>query len=150
MNSDEYCVKGPVIEQEIIFCFSARKLRKFSKLKNIGNNPSSLQSEMTLSSVSPVAMPKITLHSAGGVQFTPTLVSILQIIEPEVVYAGYDNSQPDSSNYLLTSLNRLCERQLVAVVKWAKSVPGNSMCLSEKIPIIREHSAHYTVFVPLF
>ncbi|XP_055493313.1 progesterone receptor-like [Leucoraja erinacea] len=102
----------------------ARKLRKFSKLKNIGNNPSSLQSEMTLSSVSPVAMPKITLHSAGGVQFTPTLVSILQIIEPEVVYAGYDNSQPDSSNYLLTSLNRLCERQLVAVVKWAKSVPG--------------------------
>ncbi|XP_078258948.1 progesterone receptor-like isoform X1 [Rhinoraja longicauda] len=102
----------------------ARKLRKFSKLKNIGNNQSSLQSEMTLSSVNPVAMPKITLHSAGGVQFTPTLISILQIIEPEVVYAGYDNSQPDSSNYLLTSLNRLCERQLVAVVKWAKSVPG--------------------------
>ncbi|XP_051881498.1 progesterone receptor-like isoform X3 [Pristis pectinata] len=102
----------------------ARKLRKFSKLKNIGNNQSSLQSEMTLPSVSPVAVPKITLHSAGGVQFTPSLVSILQIIEPEVVYAGYDNSQPDSSNYLLTSLNRLCERQLVSVVKWAKSVPG--------------------------
>ncbi|XP_069746852.1 progesterone receptor-like isoform X3 [Narcine bancroftii] len=102
----------------------ARKLRKFSKLKNIGNNPSSLQSEMALSSVSPVAISKITLHSAGGLQFTPTLVSILQIIEPEVVYAGYDNSQPDSPNYLLTSLNRLCERQLVAVVKWAKSVPG--------------------------
>ncbi|XP_041055840.1 progesterone receptor-like isoform X1 [Carcharodon carcharias] len=102
----------------------ARKLRKFSKLKNIGNNPSSLQSEMTLSSVSPVAIPKVSLHSVRGVQFTPTLVSILQIIEPEVVYAGYDNSQPDSPNYLLTSLNRLCERQLVAVVKWAKSVPG--------------------------
>ncbi|XP_038674471.1 progesterone receptor-like [Scyliorhinus canicula] len=102
----------------------ARKLRKFSKLKNIGNSPSSLQSEMTLSTVSPVAMPKVSLHSARGVQFTPTLISILQIIEPEVVYAGYDNSQPDSPNYLLTSLNRLCERQLVAVVKWAKSVPG--------------------------
>ncbi|XP_067842490.1 progesterone receptor-like isoform X1 [Heptranchias perlo] len=102
----------------------ARKLRKFSKLKNIGNNPSALQSEMTLSSVSPVVTPKITLHSARGVQFAPSLISILQIIEPEVVYAGYDNSQPDSPNYLLTSLNRLCERQLVSVVKWAKSVPG--------------------------
>ncbi|XP_043554345.1 progesterone receptor-like [Chiloscyllium plagiosum] len=102
----------------------ARKLRKFSKLKNIGNSPSSLQSEMTLSSVNPVAVPKVSLHSARAVQFTPTLVSILQIIEPEVVYAGYDNSQPDSTNYLLTSLNRLCERQLVSVVKWAKSVPG--------------------------
>ncbi|XP_048389470.2 progesterone receptor-like [Stegostoma tigrinum] len=102
----------------------ARKLRKFSKLKNIGNSPSSLQSEMTLSSVNAVAVPKVSLHSARAVQFTPTLVSILQIIEPEVVYAGYDNSQPDSTNYLLTSLNRLCERQLVSVVKWAKSVPG--------------------------
>ncbi|XP_062909876.1 progesterone receptor-like isoform X3 [Mobula hypostoma] len=102
----------------------ARKLRKFSKLKNIGNNQSSLQTEMTLASVNAIALPKITLHSAGGVQFTPSLVSILQIIEPEVVYAGYDNSQPESANHLLTSLNRLCERQLVAVVKWAKSVPG--------------------------
>ncbi|XP_072899377.1 progesterone receptor-like isoform X2 [Hemitrygon akajei] len=116
----------------------ARKLRKFSKLKNIGNNQSSLQTEMTLPSVNAVALPKITLHSAGGIQFTPSLVSILQIIEPEVVYAGYDNSQPDSSNHLLTSLNRLCERQLVAVVKWAKSVPGfRNLHIDDQMTLIR-------------
>eukprot|EP00062_Callorhinchus_milii_P001902 gi/632937543/ref/XP_007900077.1/ PREDICTED: progesterone receptor isoform X2 [Callorhinchus milii] len=101
----------------------ARKLRKFSKLKHIGNNQSTLQPDMTLN-MNPLAAPKITVPSARGIQFTPALISILHVIEPEVIFAGYDNTQPDSPNYLLTSLNRLCEKQLVSVVKWAKSVPG--------------------------
>nr|7RAF_A Chain A, Ancestral androgen receptor [Escherichia phage EcSzw-2] len=54
----------------------------------------------------------------------PIFLSVLQSIEPEVVYAGYDNTQPDTSASLLTSLNELGERQLVRVVKWAKALPG--------------------------
>uniref|UniRef100_UPI00358EB068 progesterone receptor-like isoform X1 n=2 Tax=Myxine glutinosa TaxID=7769 RepID=UPI00358EB068 len=54
----------------------------------------------------------------------PSLISILRFIEPEVVYAGFDNTQPVTTNYLLSSLNRLCEKQLVPVVKWAKVLPG--------------------------
>ncbi|KAM7389468.1 hypothetical protein PAMP_023445 [Pampus punctatissimus] len=53
-----------------------------------------------------------------------SLLSVLQAIEPEVVNAGHDHAQPDSSVSLLTSLNELGERQLVTVVRWAKAMPG--------------------------
>ncbi|KAI3351945.1 hypothetical protein L3Q82_020769 [Scortum barcoo] len=53
-----------------------------------------------------------------------TLLSVLQSIEPAVVNAGHDPSQPDSPACLLTSLNELGERQLVTVVRWAKAIPG--------------------------
>lgn len=53
-----------------------------------------------------------------------TLQGVLERIEPLVVNAGHDPSQPDSAASLLTSLNQLGERQLVSVVKWAKGVPG--------------------------
>uniref|UniRef100_S4RHV6 NR LBD domain-containing protein n=1 Tax=Petromyzon marinus TaxID=7757 RepID=S4RHV6_PETMA len=62
--------------------------------------------------------------NVSGLSYSPSILSILQLIEPEVVYAGFDNSRPMTANYLLTSLNRLCERQLVPVVKWAKVLPG--------------------------
>ncbi|KAM9377915.1 progesterone receptor-like isoform 2-T2 [Pholidichthys leucotaenia] len=53
-----------------------------------------------------------------------SLLSILQAIEPAVVNAGHDPSQPDCPASLLTSLNELGERQLVTVVRWAKAIPG--------------------------
>uniref|UniRef100_I3KLW8 Androgen receptor alpha n=1 Tax=Oreochromis niloticus TaxID=8128 RepID=I3KLW8_ORENI len=53
-----------------------------------------------------------------------SLLSILQAIEPAVVNAGHDPAQPDSPMSLLTSLNKLGERQLVTVVRWAKAIPG--------------------------
>lgn len=53
-----------------------------------------------------------------------SLLSILQAIEPAVVNAGHDPAQPDSPMSLLTSLNKLGERQLVTVVHWAKAIPG--------------------------
>ncbi|CAG08385.1 unnamed protein product, partial [Tetraodon nigroviridis] len=53
-----------------------------------------------------------------------SLLSVLQTIEPTVVNAGHDHSQPDSPTLLLTSLNELGERQLVSVVRWAKALPG--------------------------
>ncbi|NXO88575.1 GCR protein, partial [Certhia brachydactyla] len=57
-------------------------------------------------------------------QLTPTLVSLLEVIEPEVLYSGYDSSLPDSSWRILSTLNMLGGRQVVAAVKWAKAIPG--------------------------
>lgn len=57
-------------------------------------------------------------------QLTPTLVSLLEVIEPEVLYAGYDPSVPDSSWRIMTTLNMLGGRQVIAAVKWAKAIPG--------------------------
>ncbi|XP_023559779.1 glucocorticoid receptor isoform X1 [Octodon degus] len=57
-------------------------------------------------------------------QLTPTLVSLLEVIEPEVLYAGYDASVPDSTWRIMTTLNMLGGRQVIAAVKWAKAIPG--------------------------
>ncbi|EPY81425.1 hypothetical protein CB1_000740057 [Camelus ferus] len=57
-------------------------------------------------------------------QLTPTLVSLLEVIEPEVLYAGYDSSVPDTTWRLMTTLNMLGGRQVIAAVKWAKAIPG--------------------------
>lgn len=55
---------------------------------------------------------------------SPSVCSVLELIEPEVVFAGYDNTQPDTTDHLLTSLNKLAGKQMVRVVKWAKVLPG--------------------------
>ncbi|XP_041515703.1 glucocorticoid receptor-like isoform X1 [Microtus oregoni] len=57
-------------------------------------------------------------------QLTPTLVSLLEVIEPEVLYAGYDSSVPDSAWRIMNTLNMLGGRQVIAAVKWAKAIPG--------------------------
>ncbi|KAF6082254.1 nuclear receptor subfamily 3 group C member 1 [Phyllostomus discolor] len=57
-------------------------------------------------------------------QVTPTLMSLLEAIEPEVLFAGYDSSLPDSSWRIMTTLNMLGGRQVIAAVKWAKALPG--------------------------
>ncbi|XP_069508558.1 glucocorticoid receptor isoform X2 [Ambystoma mexicanum] len=57
-------------------------------------------------------------------QLTPTLMSLLEVIEPEVLYAGYDSTLPDTSLRIMSSLNMLGGRQVVAAVKWAKAIPG--------------------------
>lgn len=59
------------------------------------------------------------------VQFSQQIISILENIEPEVVYADYNSSQSVVPHLLLSSLNRLCEKQLLWIVKWSKSLPGN-------------------------
>ena len=63
-------------------------------------------------------------------QLSPQIVNILENIEPEVVFSGFDNSQPDMPHLLLNSLNRLCERQLLWIVRWSKSLPGNNRLFS--------------------
>lgn len=71
------------------------------------------------------------MSPSQDIQFIPPLISVLQGIEPEVVYAGYDNTQPETPSALLTSLNQLCERQLLCVVKWSKSLPGKRSFLGQ-------------------
>ncbi|XP_040856113.1 glucocorticoid receptor isoform X2 [Ochotona curzoniae] len=65
-----------------------------------------------------------TIVPATLPQLTPTLVSLLEVIEPEVLYAGYDSSIPDTTWRIMTTLNMLGGRQVIAAVKWAKAIPG--------------------------
>uniref|UniRef100_A0AAY4C910 Androgen receptor n=1 Tax=Denticeps clupeoides TaxID=299321 RepID=A0AAY4C910_9TELE len=65
-------------------------------------------------------VPKATMSTQSPRAF----LTILESIEPAVVNAGHDQDQPDSPATLLTSLNKLGERQLVTVVQWAKGIPG--------------------------
>lgn len=68
--------------------------------------------------------PNKTVVPATLPQLTPTLVSLLEVIEPEVLYAGYDSSIPDSAWRIMNTLNMLGGRQVIAAVKWAKAIPG--------------------------
>uniref|UniRef100_A0A663LQB0 Progesterone receptor n=1 Tax=Athene cunicularia TaxID=194338 RepID=A0A663LQB0_ATHCN len=72
------------------------------------------------------------------IQFVPPMISVLRGIEPEVVYAGYDNTKPETPSSLLTSLNHLCERQLLCVVKWSKLLPGfRNLHIDDQITLIQ-------------
>ncbi len=108
---------------ELIFnfllLFVARKLKKIGQQKNLEEDQ-------------PVQEPLETIQNASpksGLSFNSQtfFFNVLETIEPEVVNAGHDYSQPDSAATLLTSLNELGERQLVKVVKWAKGLPGMTL-----------------------
>lgn len=58
-------------------------------------------------------------------QLSQQILSILENIEPEIMYSGFESAQTDGPHILLNSLNKLCEKQLVWIVKWSKSLPGN-------------------------
>lgn len=77
-------------------------------------------------------VPRIGIPRMQKFQCQPLFLAVLQSIEPDMVYAGYDNTQPDTSASLLTSLNELGERQLVRVVKWAKVLPGKTVTLFKR------------------
>lgn len=74
--------------------------------------------------VSSAASQAVTMYMPPTLQGNPPLLTVLQTIEPDLVNAGHDDALPDSAESLLTSLNELGERQLVAVVQWAKALPG--------------------------
>lgn len=94
--------------------FAARKTKK--KIKGLQQGGAAREAAEAAGSKSlvPASLP----------QLTPTLVSLLEVIEPEVLYSGYDSSLPDSSWRILSTLNMLGGRQVVAAVKWAKAIPG--------------------------
>ncbi|KTG33746.1 hypothetical protein cypCar_00003821 [Cyprinus carpio] len=121
----------------------ARKSKKLGKMKSVGED-SSLQnskdglpfltSEKELSSVS-----TLVPHVPTVAPFlSPSVCSVLELIEPEVVFAGYDNTQPDTTDHLLTSLNHLAGKQMIRVVKWAKVLPGfRSLPIEDQITLIQ-------------
>ncbi|XP_054573974.1 glucocorticoid receptor isoform X1 [Eptesicus fuscus] len=94
----------------------ARKTKK--KIKGIQQATTGVSQETSENSANKTIVP------ATLPQLTPTLVSLLEVIEPEVLYAGYDCSSPDSTWRIMTTLNMLGGRQVIAAVKWAKAIPG--------------------------
>ena len=78
-----------------------------------------------MSASSPAGAQALALGIPPTLRPCLSLLSVLKTIEPAVVNAGHDHTQPDSPASLLTSLNELGERQLVSVVRWAKALPGN-------------------------
>lgn len=106
------------------FSVSARKNKKLIRLKVQQATAESLpfvagehQSSLVLKS-----MP----------QLSPSMLSLLKAIEPEIVYSGYDSTIPDTSARLMTTLNRLGGHQVVSAVKWAKALPGERKRLKVK------------------
>ncbi|NXH17298.1 GCR protein, partial [Bucco capensis] len=94
----------------------ARKTKK--KIKGLQQGSSAAAREPAEATANKSIVP------ASLPQLTPTLVSLLEVIEPEVLYSGYDSTLPDSSWRILSTLNMLGGRQVVAAVKWAKAIPG--------------------------
>lgn len=106
---------------------TGRKLKRFGALKALGLAPSLMfQSHLAMSSDNQAMTSMSCIPGIREVQLSQQIINVLENIEPEVVYSGYDNTQSDVSHLLLNSLNRLCEKQLVWIVKWSKSLPGNS------------------------
>ncbi|KAL7983284.1 hypothetical protein Chor_000160 [Crotalus horridus] len=97
-----------------------------------------LQQPAALPNESQTLVQRLSFSPSQDIQFIPPLITVLQSIEPEVVYAGYDNTKPETPSALLTSLNYLCERQLLCVVKWSKSLPGfRNLHIDDQITLIQ-------------
>ncbi|KAB0355862.1 hypothetical protein FD754_000018 [Muntiacus muntjak] len=130
----------------------ARKSKKLGKLKGIHEEqaqqpppppppPQSPEEGTTYiapaqePSVNSALVPQLSTISRA---LTPSAAMILETIEPEIVYAGYDGSKPDTAENLLSTLNRLAGKQMIQVVKWAKVLPGfKNLPLEDQITLIQ-------------
>ncbi|XP_072550813.1 progesterone receptor [Salminus brasiliensis] len=125
-----------------------RKLKRFGVLKAMGLNPSLMfQGPLALAAEGHALATVPCVPGVRELQITPQIINILESIEPEVVYSGYDNSQPDLPHLLLNSLNRLCERQLLWIVRWSKSLPGfRNLHISDQMTLIQYSWMNLMVF----
>ncbi|KAM3836224.1 progesterone receptor [Vipera latastei] len=116
-----------------------RKFKKFNKVKMLrALDVVALQQPAALPNETQTLVQRLSFSPSQDIQFIPPLITVLQSIEPEVIYAGYDNTKPETSSALLTSLNYLCERQLLSVVKWSKSLPGfRNLHIDDQITLIQ-------------
>ncbi|XP_056442334.1 mineralocorticoid receptor [Gadus chalcogrammus] len=132
----------------------ARKSKKLGKLKGVsedlhgskesqttagGGGGGYLSSEKELSA-SQAQSNALVPHGLGVVTpyLPPSICSVLELIEPEEVFSGYDNSMPDTTDHLLSSLNCLAGKQLVRMVKWAKVLPGfRGLPIEDQITLIQ-------------
>ncbi|XP_061440688.1 mineralocorticoid receptor isoform X1 [Rhineura floridana] len=128
----------------------ARKSKKLGKLKGIHDEPQQQQQQPPPQSpeegttfIAPAKEPSVNTAlvphlSAVSPALTPSPTMVLENIEPEIVYAGYDGSKPDTAEHLLSTLNRLAGKQMIQVVKWAKILPGfRNLPLEDQITLIQ-------------
>lgn len=106
-------------------------MKRFANLKLMGMSPLLMfQGPFSLLADGQAVSSLPCMPAIRELQLSPQMISILESIEPQVVYSGYDSSQPELPHLLLNSLNRLCERQLLWIVRWSKSLPGNTFTIS--------------------
>ncbi|XP_070685657.1 progesterone receptor [Pempheris klunzingeri] len=125
-----------------------RKLKRFGALKALGLAPSLMfQSHLAMSGDSQALTSMSCIPGIREVQLSPQIINILENVEPEIVYSGYDNSQPEVPHLLLNSLNRLCEKQLLWIVKWSKSLPGfRNLHITDQMTLIQYSWMNLMVF----
>ncbi|XP_028275926.1 progesterone receptor [Parambassis ranga] len=125
-----------------------RKLKRFGALKALGLAPSLMfQSHLAMSSDNQALTPMSCITGIHEIQLSQQILNILENIEPETVYSGYDNSQPEVPHLLLNSLNRLCEKQLLWIVKWSKSLPGfRNLHINDQMTLIQYSWMNLMVF----
>ncbi|KAF7662848.1 hypothetical protein LDENG_00225290 [Lucifuga dentata] len=126
-----------------------RKLKRFGALKALGLAPSLMfQSYLAISGGDNQALTSMScIQGIHEVQFSPQIIAILENIEPEVVCCGSEGSQPDIPSILLSSLNRLCEKQLMWIVKWSKSLPGfRNLHINDQMTLIQYSWMNLMVF----
>ncbi|XP_057685003.1 progesterone receptor-like [Corythoichthys intestinalis] len=125
-----------------------RKLKRFGALKALGLSASAVFPPHL--SVSADGQALGTAAGVPGVQemtFSQQIINILENIEPETVFSGYDGAQADVPHLLLTSLNRLCEKQLRWIVKWSKSLPGfRNLHITDQMTLIQYSWMNLMVF----
>ncbi|XP_054884004.1 progesterone receptor [Poeciliopsis prolifica] len=125
-----------------------RKLKRFGALKALGLAPSLMfQSHLAMSGDGQALTSMSCVPSIHELQLSQQIINILENIEPEIVYSGYDNSQPEVPHLLLNSLNRLCEKQLLWIVKWSKSLPGfRNLHINDQMTLIQYSWMNLMVF----
>ncbi|XP_059186402.1 progesterone receptor [Centropristis striata] len=125
-----------------------RKLKRFGALKAFGLAPSLMfQSHLAMSSDNQALTSMSCIPAIREIHLSHQILSILENIEPEVVYSGYDSSQSDVPHLLLNSLNRLCEKQLLWIVKWSKSLPGfRNLHINDQMTLIQYSWMNLMVF----
>ncbi|XP_057699956.1 mineralocorticoid receptor [Corythoichthys intestinalis] len=128
----------------------ARKSKKLGKLKGVGEDPQAGKESQAAPGADFLSSEK-ELNASGGVValaprgpgavtpfLPPSICSVLELIEPEVVYSGFDSSLPDTADHLLSSLNCLAGKQMVRLVKWAKVLPGfRGLPIEDQITLIQ-------------
>lgn len=116
---------------------TGRKLKRFGALKTLGLAPALMfQSNLAMSSDNQAMNSVSCIPGIREVQLSQQILNILENIEPEIVYSGYDSTQSEGPHILLNSLNRLCEKQLLWIVKWSKSLPGNGSLRLRVITVV--------------
>uniref|UniRef100_A0A8D0CPM4 Progesterone receptor n=1 Tax=Sander lucioperca TaxID=283035 RepID=A0A8D0CPM4_SANLU len=125
-----------------------RKLKRFGALKTLGLAPALMfQSNLAMSSDNQAMNSVSCIPGIREVQLSQQILNILENIEPEIVYSGYDSTQSEGPHILLNSLNRLCEKQLLWIVKWSKSLPGfRNLQITDQMTLIQYSWMNLMVF----